>query len=98
MLTRSDLVDLILQILRERPQAPRVPDPAPGPPPATAVFRTTRRVFLSEYEVKKLLTPQAQQLKIPRDAILSPLAEDWLVLKGIRIIREPVPPGSSDGK
>ncbi len=45
------------------------------------------RRFLTEYEIKEALTPNMKRLTIPKDAIVSPLAEDWLVLKGIRIVR-----------
>jgi ethanolamine utilization cobalamin adenosyltransferase len=37
--------------------------------------------------IKKALTPGAQRITIPEDAILSPLAQDWLALKGIEIER-----------
>jgi len=45
------------------------------------------RYFLTEHEIKEALTPQLKRLTIPKDAIISPLAQDWLVLKGIRIVR-----------
>ncbi len=43
------------------------------------------RRFLSEYEIKRMLTPGSKVLTIPRGAILSPLAKDWLVLQGVRV-------------
>lgn len=63
-----------------REEAARLQDPLGGAPPP-------RKVFLSEYEIKKALTPGAQQLTIPKEAILSPLAVEWMELKGIRVIR-----------
>jgi len=45
------------------------------------------RRFLTEHEIKQALTTQMKRLTIPKDAIVSPLAQDWLVLKGIRIVR-----------
>ena len=46
------------------------------------------KVFLSEYDIKKRLTPGGLHLTIPGNAILSPLVTDWLTLRGIEIIRE----------
>lgn len=46
------------------------------------------KVFLSEYDIKKRLTGGGGPLTIPKDAIISPQAADWLTLKGIKIIRE----------
>ena len=51
------------------------------------VARVRGRPFLTEYDIKKALTPGALVLTIPRDAIVSPLAEDWLALKGVVIAR-----------
>ncbi|MDE2236340.1 MAG: hypothetical protein KGK30_00470 [Elusimicrobia bacterium] len=46
------------------------------------------RPFLSEHDIKRRLTAGQGRLTIARDAILSPLAADWLVLKGIVVVRE----------
>ena len=46
------------------------------------------RLFISEYEVRRRLTENGTPLKLPRGAILSPLAQDWLGFKGIDIIWE----------
>jgi hypothetical protein len=43
---------------------------------------------LTEAVIKKALTPGGRRLTIPRNAIISPLASDWLALKGIEIVRE----------
>ena len=75
MWTRNDLVDWLME--RLAPSAAAVK--APGP---------KKKVFLSEYEIKRMLTPLSQHLKIPKEAILSPLAVDWLTLKGIKVVRE----------
>lgn len=45
------------------------------------------RPFLSEYEIKKRLTPGDVRLTIPENAIISPLVADWLTLRGIEIVR-----------
>ncbi|OGR87925.1 MAG: hypothetical protein A3J74_08950 [Elusimicrobia bacterium RIFCSPHIGHO2_02_FULL_57_9] len=106
MLTRDDLIDLILRHLRPAVCAPEASSKGPpGPAERNASLRPAPeaqshkerrferpspagRLFLSEYEIKKRLTETAQHLTIPEEAILSPLASDWLVLKGIKIIRE----------
>ena len=76
---------------------PGLASPSPRDPPAGTTegppgrWRETPlrgRRFLSEREIRKALTPGAQQLTIAKDAIVSPLALDWLALKGIRIVRE----------
>jgi len=41
---------------------------------------------MTEREVKKALTPGAKDLTIPQDVIISPLAQEWLALKGIKLI------------
>lgn len=80
MLTRDDLIDLLVAGL-----AKAGPAPAVSPPPVKAA---RGRPFLSEYEIKKRLTPTGKRLTIPGNSILSPLALEWLTLKGIEIVRE----------
>ncbi len=53
-----------------------------SPPPKSAVRR-----FFSEYEIKRMISPE-KILRVPVNAILSPLALDWLLLSGIRVVRE----------
>jgi hypothetical protein len=77
VLTRDDLIDLIVAGLAKAGPATAVSKaPAPG------------RLFLSEYEIKKRLTPSGKRLTIPRNSIVSPLALDWLTLQGIEVVRE----------
>lgn len=81
MLTRDDLIDIVIAYLAKakgavaalRPWAPKGP---------------FRKVFLSEYDIKKRLTPGGMRLTIPENTILSPLATDWLTLRGIEVVRE----------
>ncbi|OGR86771.1 MAG: hypothetical protein A3A86_01780 [Elusimicrobia bacterium RIFCSPLOWO2_01_FULL_60_11] len=49
--------------------------------------RRSARLFLSEYEIKRMITPD-KILRVPGNAILSPLALDWLLLKGVQVVRE----------
>jgi len=77
MLHRNDLVDAVLRHLTSgRPAGER-----------GALPSVRGRPFLTDREVRKSLTPETQVLTIPRAAIVSPLALEWLALKGIRIVR-----------
>jgi len=77
VLTRDDLIDLIVDGLAKAEPATAVPKvPAKG------------RIFLSEHDIKKRLTPSGKRLTIPKNSIVSPLALDWLTLQGIEIVRE----------
>jgi hypothetical protein len=78
MLTRDDLIDVIVSGLGPKaPAAKRVRSEGPK-----------GRLFLAEHDIKKRLTADGRRLTLPRDAIVSPLASDWLTLKGIEIVRE----------
>lgn len=80
MLKRDDIIDAIVRHLRPADGGYKENVFAPPSPRG--------RPFLSEYDIKKRLTPNSKRLTIPRDAILSPLAQDWLVLQGIQIVKE----------
>ncbi|MBI3012044.1 MAG: hypothetical protein HYY63_00280 [Elusimicrobia bacterium] len=47
-----------------------------------------RRLFFSEYEIKKLLSGGKKKCVLPSSAIVSPLAEEWIQEKGIQIVFE----------
>ncbi len=85
MFTRNDLIDIFLRHLSAA--SPAAPGDAHKERSPERLL-PSGRVFLSEHEIKKMLTPQAQLLKIPREAIISPAAVDWLILRGIKIVRE----------
>ena len=87
MLTKDDLIDIIMERLgRERVSPPRAAAPAPARRRLDGEVRG--REFLSEYDIRKRLTGNSQELRISKEAIISPLAEDWLTLRRIKIIRE----------
>lgn len=71
------------------PPRPAAAEPKARPPssPWPAAPSGKGRVFLSEYHVRKALTPGSRDLTIPKDAIVSPLALEWLALQGVRIVR-----------
>ena len=86
MLTRDDLIDLLMQHLASAGYGKKAEA-------AAAVDRWTEakpkgRLFLSEYDVKKRLARDGQSVPVPRDAILSPLAQEWLTMRRIKIIHE----------
>ena len=86
MFTRDDLIDAILSRLG-RPAAPSPARPSRALEGARP-NNTRGRAFLSEYDIKKALTPGAQLLTIPKDAIVSPLAQEWLDFQGIAVVRK----------
>lgn len=80
MLTKGAIEDLIAEHLaRSR---------GPGRPPAPGKAAAARKVFLSDHELKRLLPPGARTVRVPANAILSPLSLDWLDYEGIKIVRE----------
>jgi hypothetical protein len=101
MLTRDDIIDVIIAGLAKARPAASVPAPAPAakgfiaapPPPPKAKPSglpppgPKGRAFWSEHQIKKALTADGKRLTLPADAIVSPLASDWLTLRGIEIIR-----------
>lgn len=85
MLTRNDLIDLIVRYIgAERGSAPKELIRKES----SRLPELRGRRFLTEYELKRQLTGQSQQLTIPKDAIVSPLALDWLALGRIKVVRE----------
>ncbi len=96
MLNRDDLIELIVSHLRQtgavEPRAPQA-SPASGaaadkPRPKTAPQAALGRRFVSEHELRKMVKPGVSRITLPQGAIISPLALDWLVLKGITVDRE----------
>lgn len=83
MLTKSDIGDIICEHLRVRPGGGRAAPAASRPLP--------KRVFISDWELKKLYKPGMKSIKLPANAILSPLSLDWLDYSGVEVIRDPVP-------
>jgi hypothetical protein len=83
MLTKNDITDIICR---------RLGLDANGAGPVPALSKASaplpRRVFLSGWELKRLLKPGAKTLTVPSNSIISPLALDWLDYDGIEIIRE----------
>lgn len=90
MYSRNDLIDALLRHLGPRlgvsRRSPYAPLPAPKPAgKALPLPPPGKKRFMTEFEVRKKLTPQTKVLTIPTDVIVSPLAQEWLALRGIRI-------------
>lgn len=45
-----------------------------------------RRVFLSDWELRRMRKPGAKFVRVPAGSIISPLARDWLDYEGIEVI------------
>ena len=89
MLKRDDLIDLIVRHLTEAKPASVEPSIRNNVNEGQAGPAAPKgRLFLSEHDIKKRLTPGQTRLTIPKESIISPLAADWLVLQGIQVIRE----------
>jgi hypothetical protein len=88
MFTRDDLIDfLVSRLTSERGAAASFSTPLSGKCyPNTMLPKG--RIFLTEHEIKKRLTTSGLHLTIPKDAIISPLASDWLILNGIKVSQE----------
>ena len=81
MLTNNDIVDIIVEVLgaldgKKNGAAGLPPSPAP-----------VRRVFISEWELKRLYKRGDKIIAVPGGAIISPLAQDWLDFENIEIRR-----------
>jgi hypothetical protein len=78
MLTKGAIEDLIMEHLR------------PAPAAASAVKKVRelgRKVFLSDWELRRLYRPGAKTVSVPANAILSPLSLDWLDYDGVKVLR-----------
>ncbi len=48
--------------------------------------KASRRIFISDWELRRLHKPAEKSIHIPRSAIISPLSRDWLEYEGIEVI------------
>jgi hypothetical protein len=77
MLTKGAVEDLIMQHLR----------PGPGAAAGRKVPVPAKRVFISDWELHRLYKAGEKTVKVPANAIVSPLSMDWLDYNGITVIR-----------
>ena len=92
MLTKGDIADVIAEYLSTG-AAPC--DTRSAAASGKRVCRAARasaplpkRVFISDWEMKRLAKPGQRSVKVPVNAIISPLSADWLDYNGIEIVRE----------
>jgi hypothetical protein len=79
MLSKGALEDIIMEHLTRKAGA--------GASASRKVPELKKKVFLSDREMRGLCRPGARTVKVPANAIVSPLAMDWLDYDGIEIVR-----------
>lgn len=82
MLTKGDITDVISEYLLRgaKTRSGAVISRASRPLP--------KRVFISDWELRKLVKPGQKAVRVPANAMVSPLSMDWLDYNGIEVIRE----------
>lgn len=70
MITRADISDIILAAVGKDRKTRTV----------------AKRIFLSDWELRRLRKPSGKSISVPRGAIISPLSKDWLEYEGIEVI------------
>lgn len=79
MFTRDDLIDWLVELLAQNGGRASGGEKPQGPP---------GRVFVSDWELRRMRKPGDKIIRLPKGAIVSPLARDWIDYEGIRIIFE----------
>ena len=79
MLTKGAVEDLIMQHLSRGAGG--------GAPAAKKTPEIKKRVFISDWELRRIYKPGAKSVQVPADSIVSPLSLDWLDYNGITIVR-----------
>lgn len=51
--------------------------------------KPAKKIFLSDWEIKKLYNRDKKEIKVPVNAIISPLSMDWLEYNNIKVVRIP---------
>ncbi|HAF95910.1 MAG: hypothetical protein A2X34_01510 [Elusimicrobia bacterium GWC2_51_8] len=80
MLTKGAVEDIIMLHLSRR-------EPGGAEPVLKKVPKLGKKVFLSDWEIRRMFKPGSAQVTVPQNAIISPLSHDWLDYDGISIIR-----------
>jgi len=81
MLTKGAVEDLIMRHLSRL-------EPGGAVPAYRKVPELGKKVFLSDFELKKIFVPGARSIRVPANAILSPLALDWIEYNGVQVLRD----------
>lgn len=78
MLTKGAVEDLIMRHLR----------PEPGTASAARrIGELKKKVFISDWELRRLYKPGSKTVNVPANAIVSPLSVDWLDYNNVTVIR-----------
>jgi len=80
MLTKGAVEDIIMLHLSRRGLAGAAPV-------SKKVPELEKKVFLSDWEIRRMVKPGQRSITVPRNAIISPLSHDWLDYDSISIIR-----------
>lgn len=79
MLTKGAVEDLIMQHLSR--------EPGGAAPLVEKSLGTKKRVFISDWELRRIYKPGAKNVQVPANSIVSPLSLDWLDYNGITVVR-----------
>ena len=92
MLTKGAIEDLIFGHLS------RDSGGGAAAPAERKVRELGKKVFLSDWELRRLYKPGSRSVDVPANALISPLSGDWLDYDGIEA-RRSLPPaaGNSEG-
>ena len=77
-LTLNDLTDIIAGFLLD--------DKRPSMSNQKKAKNIGKRIFLSDYELRKMLIRGEKILRVPSNAIISPLSLDWIDFNGIKVV------------
>ena len=65
---------------------------APGSKPAGGnekkVSELKKKVFISDWEARKLYNKEKNEIAVPSNAMLSPLSLDWIEYQNVGIVRK----------
>lgn len=82
MLTKGAIEDLIMLHLRHAPEAAASAD--------KKVPDLKKKVFLSDWEMRRLYKPGSKTVAVAANAIVSPLSLDWLDYNCVELVREDI--------
>ncbi len=81
MFTKGAVEDLIAEHLSRNEGAGAAPARKKAGAPV-------KKVFLSDWELRRLCRPGDRTVTVPANAILSPLSLDWIEYNGVKIVRQ----------
>ncbi len=79
MLTKGAVEDIIMQHLAGKAGG--------AAPAARKAPELKKKVFISDWELRRIYIPGSRSVRVPADSIVSPLSLDWLEYEGIKVVR-----------